>query len=102
MHRGKNKARVLHLAPDVLGPVVPIDAQRVDRIRIVVLDVQELHDASEIVRLARWLTDQINVICRTASANPWPSLSLQKKKVKGQTYRSPRALCRRRPPFCRL
>lgn len=63
VHGRKDQTSVGDLAADVLGAVVPIDAQRVDGPLGVVLRVEEFHDAAQIVRLAWRLTDQVDMIC---------------------------------------
>lgn len=63
VHRCKEDTRVGDLALNVLGSVVPVDSNRVDRLGGIIVCMQELHDAGKVVWFARGLADEVDVVC---------------------------------------
>lgn len=50
-------------ALNVSWPVVPVHAKCVDGFLRVVVDMEELHDAAEVVWLAWWFAYKVDMIC---------------------------------------
>lgn len=63
MHGREKQPRVRRLASDVLWPVIPIDAHRVHLVCGIILRMQKLHDAAQVIGLPRWLAHEVDVIC---------------------------------------
>lgn len=64
MHGAIDEAGIAVKSLHISGTVIPVNAKSVHRrVRVVGLDVQELHDPAEVVRVTRRLTDKIHVIC---------------------------------------
>lgn len=62
VHRREDDARVGYFAVYILRSVIPVDADRLDRLRWIVVGVQEFHDAREVVGLAGRLAYQVDVV----------------------------------------
>lgn len=63
MHGGKDESCIGNLALNVSWTVIPIYAQSVDRVVLIVIGVKELHDSCQVVRFARWLAYEIHMVC---------------------------------------
>ena len=71
MHGGVDQSAVIVVALDIARTVVPIDPKRVDRrAGIIRFGMQEFHDTTQIVWLARRLAYQVHVICLVIRVSP--------------------------------
>jgi hypothetical protein len=61
VHRSKYQSRIGRVALDVTWSIIPIDPERLDRAGWRVLIWEELHDSRQIVWLAWWFTNKIDV-----------------------------------------
>lgn len=65
VHRREKHTRVGYFSLNVLWPVIPVDSDRIDWLRWVVVGVEKLHNPGKIVGFAGRLANEVNMVCKT-------------------------------------